>query len=106
ADERCDRQRDAGGQKRNKLPARFTCFRRSFHFLTFSLSGLIIWAATTAAPVSYCVRVVVQLMHFCFQMGRDSDRSHLPVKKRIQILSRARRWIGWAAATVAAREFE
>ena len=75
-------------------------------FLTFSLSGLIVWAATTAAPGSYFVwwGVVVQLMHFCLQIGRDSDRSYLHVKERIQILSRPRRWIEWAAATAAARE--
>jgi hypothetical protein len=55
------------------------------------VNGLIMGAARTAAPGSYCVWVVVQLMHFCFQIGRDSDRSHLSVKSKIQILSKARR---------------
>jgi hypothetical protein len=40
---------------------------------------------------SYCGWVVVQLMHFCFQIGRDSDRAQLAVKERIQIFSKARR---------------
>jgi len=32
-----------------------------------------VWAATTAAPGSYCGWVVVKLMHFCFQNGCALD---------------------------------
>jgi hypothetical protein len=75
---------------------------RQFPIFVIDLKDVSIFLVLVSLGINYpgghdcsarelCGWVVVQLMHFCFQIGRDSDRSPLAVKSKIQIFSKVRR---------------